>query len=177
MPNLTAILAAEGPNGDFIPSDFNEFLWGSLAFGIIVIAFVWKGVPAIKQAMQARTARIEAELAAAKAAKAEAEAELTTLSGQLGDADAEAAKIIADAREQAAKLETDLIAKAESDIADAKERSSIEIQAQRDQALSDLRAAVADQARTAADAVVRSNLDDASTQSALIDDYISQLAR
>lgn len=177
MPNLTAILAAEGPNGNFIPSDINELYWGSVAFGIILVIFLWKGVPAIKAAMQARTARIEDELAAAKAAKADAEAELATLSGQLGDADAEAAKIIAEAREQAAKLETDLAAKAESDIADTKERSTIEIQAQRDQALSDLRAAVAEQARAAADAVVRSNLDDASTQSALIDDYISQLAR
>ena len=59
---------------------------------------------------------------------------------------------------------------------DSKERSRIEIQAQRDQALADLRAAVAEQARVAADAVVRQNLDDAATQSALIDDYISQVA-
>ena len=61
-------------------------------------------------------------------------------------------------------------------MADAKERSRLEIQAQREQALNDLRAAVAAQARVAADAVVRQNLDDAATQSALIDDYIRQLA-
>ena len=65
---------------------------------------------------------------------------------------------------------------AEADVAHSKERSRIEIQAQRDQALADLRAAVAEQARVAADAVVRQNLDDAATQSALIDDYISQLS-
>lgn len=174
--NLTSLLAAEGPNGNWIPGDLNEFWWGLASFGIIFLIFVWKGVPAIRTMMQGRTTRIEDELSAAKAAKADAEAELATLSGQLGDADAEAAKIVADARDQATKLEADLIARAEVDIAEVKERSRIEIQAQRDQALADLRAAVADQAKTAADAVVRSNLDDATTQSSLIDDYISQLA-
>jgi len=173
---MIGIIAAEGPNGDFIPSDVNELYWGSLAFGIIFAIFLWKGVPAISKAMKGRTARIEDEIAAAAAQKAAAEAELATLSGQLGDAGAEAAKIVADAREQATKLEADLLVRAEADVADSKERSRIEIQAQRDQALADLRAAVAEQARVAADAVVRQNLDDASTQSALIDDYINQLA-
>jgi len=173
---MLGILASEAPNGNFIPGDPNELYWGSVAFGIIFVIFLWKGVPAISSMMKGRTARIEEEIAAAAGQKAEAERELATLSGQLGDADAEAAKIIADAREQATKLEADLLARAEADVADSKERSRIEIQAQRDQALADLRAAVAEQARVAADAVVRQNLDDASTQSALIDDYISQLA-
>jgi F-type H+-transporting ATPase subunit b len=173
---MIGIIAAEGPNGNFIPSDINELYWGSLAFGIIFAIFVWKGVPAISKVMKGRTARIEEEIAAAAAQKAEAESELATLSGQLGDADAEAAKIVADAREQATKLEADLLARAEADVAESKERSRIEIQAQRDQALADLRAAVAERARVAADAVVRENLDDATTQSTLIDDYISQLA-
>lgn len=173
---MIGILAAEGPNGNFIPGDINEFYWGSAAFGIIFVIFLWKGVPAISNLMKARTARIEDEIAAAAAQKAAAEDELATLSGQLGDADAEAAKIIADAREQAAKLEADLLVRAEADVAETKERSRIEIQAQRDQALADLRAAVAHQARVAADAVVRENLDDAGTQSALIDNYISQLS-
>jgi F-type H+-transporting ATPase subunit b len=173
---MIGILAAEGPNGNFIPGDINEFYWGSAAFGIILVIFLWKGVPAISKLMKARTARIEDEIAAAAAQKAAAEDQLATLSGQLGDADAEAAKIIADAREQATKLEADLLVRAEADVAETKERSRIEIQAQRDQALADLRAAVAHQARVAADAVVRQNLDDAGTQSALIDDYISQLS-
>ena len=173
---MIGILAAEGPNGNFIPGDINEFYWGSLAFGIIFLIFLWKGVPAISRLMKARTVRIEEELAAAAAQRTAAEDQLATLSGQLGDADTEAAAIIAEARTQATKLEADLLARAEADVADAKERSRLEIQAQREQALNDLRAAVAAQARVAADAVVRQNLDDAATQNALIDDYISRLA-
>lgn len=173
---MNALLASEAPNGNFIPGDINEFWWGAAAFTIVFVIFLWKGVPLIAKAMKARTARIEDELAAAAADKARAEADLATLSGQLGDADTEAAKIVAEARQQATKLEADLLTRSETEIADAKERSRIEIQAQRDQALADLREAVAGQARVAAEAVVRDNLDDTATQSALIDDYISRLA-
>ncbi|MEM8709297.1 MAG: hypothetical protein AAGE98_22755 [Actinomycetota bacterium] len=169
------LLAAEGPNGRWIPSDVNEFYWGAAAFSIIFILFIVKGLPAIKAMMQAQTTSVEAELAGAAQAKADAEAELASLQASLGDADAEAAAIIDDARAQATKLEADLVAKATADIAEAKERSQLEIAAQREQALADLRVAVAEQARTAADAVVMNNLDGA-TQSALIDDYISAVA-
>ena len=60
-------------------------------------------------------------------------------------------------------------------MAEAKERARIEVAAQRDQALADLRAAVAAQAQAAADAVVRNSLDD-DTQTSLIDDYISAVS-
>ena len=172
---MIGIFAAEGPNGNWIPGDPNEFYWGSAAFLIIAAVFVWKGLPAIKAAMKAQTEKVESELAAAEEAKAEAEAELKALTSSLGDAGAEAEAIVAEAREQATRLEADLIARAEADVEEAKERARIEVAAQRDQALADIRAAVAEQARTAADAVVRNNLDD-STQSALIDDYISSVS-
>lgn len=169
------LLAAEGPNGSWIPSDVNEFYWGAAAFSVIFILFLVKGLPAIKTMMQGQTAAVETQLADAAQAKADAEAELASLQASLGDADAEAAAIIEDARSQATKLEADLVAKATADVAAAKERSELEIAAQREQALADLRVAVAEQARVAADAVVMNNLDDA-TQSSLIDDYISAVA-
>jgi F-type H+-transporting ATPase subunit b len=169
------LLAADGPNGRWIPSDVNEFYWGAAAFTVIVVLFIWKGLPAIRQMFADQTASVETELADAAKAKADAEAELASLQASLGDADAESAAILEDARAQATKLEADLVAKAEADIEDAKQRSMLEIAAQREQALADIRVAVAEQARIAADAVVRNNLDD-STQSALIDDYISAVA-
>ena len=92
------ILAAEGPNGRWIPSDVNEFYWGAAAFTVIVVLFIWKGLPAVRQMFADQTASVEAELAAAAAAKADAEAELASLQASLGDADAEAAAILEDAR-------------------------------------------------------------------------------
>ena len=87
---MIGIFAAEGPNGNWIPGDPNEFYWGSAAFLIIAAVFVWKGLPAIKAAMKAQTEKVESELAAAEEAKAEAEAELNALTSSLGDAGAEA---------------------------------------------------------------------------------------
>ncbi|MDG1366920.1 MAG: ATP synthase F0 subunit B, partial [Acidimicrobiales bacterium] len=139
---MTGIFAAEGPNGNWIPGDPNEFYWGSVAFLIIVAVFVMKGLPVIKAAMKAQTTKVEGELASAEQAKADAEAELDALTSSLGDAGAEAEAIVADARKQATRLEADLIARAETDVAEAKERARIEVAAQRDQALADLRAAV-----------------------------------
>lgn len=170
------VLAAEGPNGWFIPGDPNELYWSFASFGILFVIFVWKGVPAISRIMKARTAGIEEELETARSQRAAAEAEAASLTAQLGDAGADAAAIVADARAQAERVEADLVARAEVDVAAAKERARIEIQAQRDQALADLRTAMAAQAQTAADAVVRENLDDAETQRNLIDDYITQVA-
>ena len=34
---MTGIFAAEGPNGNWIPGDPNEFYWGSVAFLIILL--------------------------------------------------------------------------------------------------------------------------------------------
>ena len=169
---MIGILAAEAPNGYWIPGDIKEFWWGLAAFSIVVGLMVWKGAGPVKAAMQDQTAKVEAELAEAAQAKADAEAELASLQSSLGDAGAEAEAIVAEAREQATRLEADLIARAEADTTESKERARIEVAAQREQALADLRAAVAAQAQTAADAVVRNNLDDA-TQASLIDDYIS----
>ena len=172
---LTTIFAAEGPNGNWIPGDVNEFWWGLAAFSVLVVVFLWKGLPAITRIMKQHTADIEAELSDAERRKAEAEQEVTRLTSELGDAGAEAEQILADARDQAARVEADLVARAEQDVAEAKERARIDIQAQRDQALADLRAALAGQARTAAEAVVRENLDDIAIQRDLIDDYITKV--
>jgi F-type H+-transporting ATPase subunit b len=156
---------AAGGNGYLIPHVIDEFIWGTVAFSIVLALFLWKGLPAIRAAMAANTARIEGELASAEQARSDAEAELQALTSSLGDAGAEA---------EAVKLEADLIARAEADALESKERARIDVAAQREQALADLRAAVAAQARSAADAVVRNNLDD-NTQRSLIDDYISRV--
>ena len=63
------ILAAEGPSGRWLPSDVNEFYWGAAAFTVIVVLFIWKGLPAVRQMFADQTASVERELAAAAAAK------------------------------------------------------------------------------------------------------------
>ena len=176
MINLLAIVVAaeeEAPPNPVIPVE-NEIVWAAIFFFALWAMMKFVLLRPILRAMEERSSTIQSGKDAADAATAALGSARRDHEATLAEARAEAEAIIADAREQATRLEADLIARAENDVAEAKERARIEVAAQRDQALADLRAAVAEQARLAADAVVRNNLDDA-TQSALIDDYISSV--
>lgn len=162
----------EGHNSFYGNKD--ELIWGSVAFLILFVLFLWKGVPAVKKAAAARQQRITDEIAAAEAVKAEAEAELAELRASLGNAEADAAAIVADARTRAETVKADLIARAESDIAEAKQRARIEIEASKQQAFADLQAEVAAMTLTATQAVVNENLTDA-VKSDLVEQFITQL--
>jgi F-type H+-transporting ATPase subunit b len=168
-------LAAEGPNGRHIPADPNEVYWGSLAFFVVIGLAIWKVGPVAAQALRDRTARIEAELASAKAARAEAEAALEANASHTVDVSAEEAKIMAEAEMTATRLKADLINKAEADAAALVERGRADVEARRRQARADLTAEVGEMTRTTAEAVVRGRLDDGA-QTDLIENYINQVS-
>ncbi len=167
-------LAAEGPNGVWLPSDIKEFWWSTAAFLVVVALLTWKVLPLVKKAMADRSDGIRDELDAAAKAKVDAEAELAALKSKLGDADAESQRIISDAKSQAETVKSDLMTRADADAVDAKDKAGAEIAASKGQATADIQAAVAGQAATAAEAVVTANLDDA-THADLIDRYIEQV--
>ncbi len=173
---MLSILAAEGPNGVHLASDINEVIWGSIAFFVLLALVVWKAGPAIKAAISGRTDRIRNELAAAEAERAEAEAALTAKAADVPDVSSEQARIRTEATETAARLKTDMAAKAQTDAAALVARANSDVANQRNQALADMREEVASLTRDATEAVVTDNLDDAS-QSALIDQYISQVGQ
>jgi F-type H+-transporting ATPase subunit b len=172
---MLAILAAEGPNGMFLPSDIKEFWWSTAAFAVVLSLMIWKLLPVIKTSMAARSNAIREEIVDAERAKVEAESELSELRSKLGDADAEAKRIKADAENTAKTVKADLIARADADAQDAKAKASLEVSASTGQAASDIQAAVADQAAAAAESVVNANLDQA-THADLIDRYIEQVS-
>jgi F-type H+-transporting ATPase subunit b len=169
------LIAAEGPNGRFLPSDIKEFWWSTAAFLIVMSLIIWKLLPMIKKAMSDRSDRIRDGLVEAERARIDAEAELSALRSKLGDADAEAARIVEAAHEQADTVKADLIARADAEAADAKEKAAIEVTASTGQASADIQAAVAAQAAAAAESVVTANLDQ-STHVDLIDRYIEQVS-
>jgi len=171
---MLMFLAAEGPNG-FWYGDLNEVIWGTIAFLVLLVAFVMKGVPLIKETMEEKASSIEAELNAADQAKAEASAQAAELESQVGDADAEGAEMVAEARKTAAQLEVDMKAKAEADAQALRERGTAEVETMRRQAEADLQAEVSALSLGAAEAVVDKNLDP-NTQRDLIEGYISDVA-
>ncbi len=172
---LLYLIGAEAPNGRHLPGDINEVYWGSIAFFVIVGVAIWKAGPAIMQSMQDRTARIEAELADAKAARAEAEAALNASTADLPDVADEEAKIRDEALQTALKLKEDLIAKAEAEAEAVRERGRSDVDNLKRQARADLVAEVSLMTRNTAEAVVKEGLDD-SSQSELIENYINQVS-
>ncbi|MCH7790430.1 MAG: hypothetical protein IH940_13475 [Acidobacteria bacterium] len=161
-------------NGYFLPGDINEFIWGTLAFTVILVIFIWKGLPPIRAAMTGRTERIEGEIGDAAALKTTAEAELATVNAGLGNVSDEAAEIRAEAVERSKTLVAELRDRAASDVAESRQRAEVELETLRAQATADLRAEVAARASDAAEAVVVSSLDD-ETQRRIIDRYIDQV--
>ena len=168
------LLASEAPNSFLLPGDINEFYWGTVAF-VVVFGLLGKfAVPVLRKGLQARSEKIAKELGAADAAKAEALAEAERIRASIGNAEADAAAVVAEARTAAAQLVATMKERSVQEAADLRTRAAADIESQKNQAIADLRAEVTELARGAAEAVVRSNLDDA-TQAALIDRYIDQV--
>ena len=163
----------ESPNPIFPALD--EIIWGGLAFAILFAFMWWKGFPAVKRAMDARSEKIRADLDAADTAKADAMRTKSEYEAQLADAKTAAAAIIDEARVQADQLRQDLQARAEADIAEQRARAAADIESSRRQAIDDLRTEVAAIAVGAAERVVDASLD-ADVHRALIDGYIDEVA-
>ncbi len=155
--------------------ELDEIIWGGLAFVILFAFMWWKGFPAVKRAMDARSEKIRADLDAADTAKADAMRTKSEYESQLAEAKSAAAAIIDEARTQADQLRQDLQARAEADIADQRVRAAADIESSRRQAIDDLRTEVAAIAVGAAERVVGASLD-AEVHRSLIDGYIDEVS-
>ena len=152
----------------------NEVLWGGFAFVVLFGLIAWKGYPAIKAAMDARAQKISDDLETAERSKVEQETVLTQYQAQLADARTEASRIIEEARVQAEQVRRDLIAKAEAEATELRQRNAEQLTAERGRVLGEMQGQVAALAIELAEKVVESNLDrEANTR--LIESYISSV--
>lgn len=152
----------------------NEIIWGAIGFIVVFGMIAWKGLPAAKAGMNARTERIQGDLDAAEAQRTEAEGILTQYQAQLADARTQSAQIIEEARQAADEVRANLQAKADADIAEQRAKATADIEAAKAQAMADLRGEVADLAIAAAEQVVGHNLDRA-TNVALVESFIDSV--
>ena len=168
------LLAADEPNGWFIPGDPKELYFGAAAFFIVLYFLVTKLFPIIGRALRDQGETVSSELTAAQEAQDAADAEVAALKAKLGDAEADARRLVEDARAQAEKLKQDGAAKAEADAAAIRERAVADVAGMRAQANADVQAEVSAKALAVAEEVATSSLDDA-TQAQLIEQYIDQV--
>ena len=177
MLSTILLAAAEGAheaNGNILPHDIDEVIWGTIAFLIVAALLIWKGLPAAKNMAAARTERIAKELSDAEAERQSAESALAELHQRIANADDECARIVAEADDTAASLKDQLIAKADADATDVRRRAVDDAASAESQVSHGLEVEVGRLAIGAAEAVVANSLDDAA-QSDLIDKYITQV--
>ena len=164
----------EAPN-QLLP-ETNEIIWGGLGFLVVFFFLAKFGMPAIKTTMNERTERIRNDLDSAEAQRSEAEHLLAEYRAQLNDAKSEAGRIIEESRQAADQIKRDQEVRLNEELAELRTRAVADIDAAKAQAMSDLRGEVAKLAIGAAETIVQRNLDEA-TQTQLVDEYISSIAR
>jgi F-type H+-transporting ATPase subunit b len=151
-----------------------EILWGGAAFLIVLFVLVKFAFPALKKGMKDREEKIREDLEAAERARTEAETEATQYRAQLADARGEAGRIIEEARQAADDVRKDLIARAEADAAEVRQRAQEDARLAAERAMADLQGRVSDLSIELAERIVERNLD-RDTQIALIESYINEV--
>ncbi|MEA3078352.1 MAG: F-type H+-transporting ATPase subunit b [Actinomycetota bacterium] len=152
----------------------NEIIWGAISFTVLLV-LMWKfAFPGLKKGMEARTTRIRESLDESERTKSEAQRILEDYQRQLADAKNESNRIIEEARQTAEQMRRDLMARAEAEVNELRDRTRQEIDAAQQRALADLRREVSELAIGAAEVVVQRNLD-RDTNRAIVERFIEQV--
>jgi F-type H+-transporting ATPase subunit b len=163
--------APENPLG-FVPV---EFLLSLVVFGLLLF-LIWKYVaPRFEQTFAERTQAIEGGIAAAESKQAEADAKLAELEKQLADARHEAARIREEAREQGAAIVAEMRETAQAESTRIVEHGKAQIEAERQQAITSLRAEVGSLAIGLAGRVIGESLADDDRSTRVVERFLADL--
>ena len=173
-----AILSAEPEPEEhsLLVPELPDLLWGTIAFVLILVVMIWKGVPAINAALDARTDAIEGGIKRAEEAQAEAQAALEKYNAQLAEARGEAGRIRDEAREDAKRIRAELVDQAQADAARIVANAQNQIEAERAAALVSLRSDVGTLAIDLASGVIGESLSDDKKAASIVDRFLADLA-
>lgn len=152
----------------------NPEFWVAIAF-LLVVAMVYRpAVKAITSTLDERAAKIRTQIEEARKLREDAQALLAEYQRKQRDAMAEAEKIIAQARGDAARLKIEIEKDLEHAIERRKQQALERIAQTEAQAVEQVRNTAVDVALAAAEKLIQSSLDPAKKQ-ALADKAISEL--
>jgi F-type H+-transporting ATPase subunit b len=176
---MLSAFAASTPEGDsgasvLLPA-WPDLLWGSIAFLIVLAFFLWKGMPRINAALDARIDAIEGGIKRAEKAEAEADARKGEYEAALSEARAEAARIREQARLDGSKILAELKEQATAEVARITANAQTAIELERQAALASLRSEVGSLAIDLASGVIGQSLTDDKKASALVDQFLADL--
>jgi F-type H+-transporting ATPase subunit b len=134
---------------------FEAEFWVAVAFVIFMGVLAYIGVPAMMaRSLDARGARVKAELDEARRLRDEAQALLVEYQGKKHEAEREAQTILENARLESERLRAETATKVEEFIARRTKMAETKIGQAEAQAMADVRAAAADAAVAAAEKIL-----------------------
>ncbi len=152
-----------------------EIVIGIIAFGILYWIFSRKVVPRMEAMYEERAAAIEGGMAQAEQAQAEARAALEKYNAQLAEARTEANEIRESAREQGASIVAEMRSQAQSEAARITESAQRQVEAERQQAVVQLRQEVGSLSTSLASKIVGESLEDEVRQKGIVDRFLAEL--
>jgi len=176
MLTLLALALAEGGGGGLLSVDVT-LLWATIVvfvlFAWVLGKFAWG--PLLK-IVDEREKTIRDQVDSAQQAAADAKDLLVQHQEMLKGAGREREEILQKAVKEAEQVRTDLVTKARADADQVVSKAREQMQREKDLAIAELRAQVADIAVEAASRIVKSSLTE-EAQRQLVDDYIKELPR
>lgn len=177
ITHVVGLAAAEDTTGERLPI---LPLWGELIFGLVAFAILYwivarRVVPRLEEVYAERTAAIEGGMEQAERAQAEAQAALERYQAQLHEARAEANRIREEAREQGAAIVAELRTQAQTEATRITDSAKKQIEAERQQAIVQLRAEVGTLSTDLASRIVGESLHDETRQRGIVDRFLAEL--
>ncbi len=170
---LTVLLVNLGP---LMPEHPIEIISGIVLVLLITWACSKVIVPRFEDMYHERSEAIQGGIERSEKAQADARAALEQYRAQLAGAHDEAAQIREDAKSQGARIVADMRATAEAEANRISARAGAQIEAQRDQAVADLRREIGGLATSLAGRIVGESLDDDARVRATVDRFLAELA-
>jgi F-type H+-transporting ATPase subunit b len=176
MPLLAALLAAPEGKGGLTDVNFGLTLWTIVLFVLFAAVLFKLGWKPILSMIEEREKRIVEAVESAHRAEDQAQALLLQQKEVLREAGQQRESMMKQAFADAEQVRANLIAQAKAESARLLEKAREQIQREKDVAVRDLRAQVADLAIEAAGKIVTSSLTP-ETQRKLVDEFLETLPR
>jgi len=171
------VRAAEGGEANRLPvlPHPGELIFGFIAIAILYVIVQRKVVPNLEKAYADRTAAIEGGINKAEEAQAQAQAALEQYNAQLQEARTEASRIREDAKAQGALIIAELREKANAESSRITENAHKQIEAERQQAIVQLRGEVGRLSTDLASRIVGESLHDETRQKGIVERFLAEL--
>ncbi len=176
VPTLVPMAEETGwPSGFPLLPHPAEMIVGLIAFAILYWLYKSKVVPRMEQLYEERAAAIEGGMKQAEEAQAEARVALEKYNAHLSEARSEANEIRESAREQGAAIVAEMREQAQAEANRITESAKRQVEAERQQAVVQLRQEVGTLSTTLASKIVGESLENEVRQKGIVDRFLDDL--